>query len=115
MASVVASARDPATDPVLAEVVDRLVRRFAPRRIMLFGSRAWGQPDDGSDYDLLVLVDQADDVRRLAGEMRWTLLGLQASFDILVRTAGWWADWCQTPFSFEHRIELDGTELYAAA
>jgi predicted nucleotidyltransferase len=42
---------------VLPEVVDRLVREFDPDRIYLFGSYAWGEPDEDSDLDLLIVVD----------------------------------------------------------
>ena len=47
-------------DPVLAGMVARLVEAFAPDRIYLFGSRARGDADPHSDYDLLMVLPHAD-------------------------------------------------------
>jgi predicted nucleotidyltransferase len=37
-------------------VVDQIAERFAPRRIILFGSYAWGSPRPESDLALLVVM-----------------------------------------------------------
>jgi len=56
-------ARAPSTlhRAVLAEAIDDVVRqiveRFRPRRIILFGSYAYGEPHPGSDVDMLVVMD----------------------------------------------------------
>ena len=34
----------------------RIADRFSPQRIILFGSHAYGTPDEGSDVDLLVIM-----------------------------------------------------------
>lgn len=41
------------------DVVRQIVERFRPRRVVLFGSYADGQPHAGSDIDLLVEMDTA--------------------------------------------------------
>lgn len=38
-------------------IVQRIVARYAPERIILFGSYAHGEPDKESDLDLLVVMD----------------------------------------------------------
>lgn len=43
-------------DPILDEIVRRLVCEFAPERIYLFGSQARGDAGPDSDYDLMVVV-----------------------------------------------------------
>jgi predicted nucleotidyltransferase len=101
-------------DPILLEAVRRIAARFLPRRIVLFGSRARGDAGPDADYDLLVLTDEAGNERRLAGEMRWELLDLPASFDILVRPAAWWQTWRDAPFSLERRIDHEGVDLHVA-
>ena len=54
-----------AEDPVLADIVRRLVETFEPERIYLFGSKARGDEGPGSDYDLMVIVaDSAPPERR---------------------------------------------------
>jgi predicted nucleotidyltransferase len=42
---------------MLEEIVERLVVRFHPERIILFGSHARGEATDASDMDLLVVAD----------------------------------------------------------
>jgi|ERR1017187_4962768 predicted nucleotidyltransferase len=42
---------------LLRGTLDRLIRAFAPERIMLFGSYAKGTAKSGSDLDLLVVAN----------------------------------------------------------
>lgn len=42
------------SDPDLQRLVD-LLRRYDPERIILFGSRARGEADEYSDYDVIVI------------------------------------------------------------
>jgi uncharacterized protein len=41
----------------IQRAVDRLAREFHPRRVILFGSHAYGQPSHDSDVDLLVTIE----------------------------------------------------------
>ena len=43
-------------DPILAEIVDRVVAAFHPEAVYLFGSRARGDWRADSDYDLLMVL-----------------------------------------------------------
>jgi predicted nucleotidyltransferase len=43
---------------LLDEVASRLVKELHPESIWLFGSHAWGTPDEGSDLDLFVVVPE---------------------------------------------------------
>ena len=38
-------------------VVDKLVSSYAPQKVILFGSYAYGTPDRDSDIDLLIVKD----------------------------------------------------------
>ena len=40
----------------IRDVSERIVREFAPERVILFGSYAYGTPDEGSDVDILVVL-----------------------------------------------------------
>jgi predicted nucleotidyltransferase len=57
--------KSPSQD-LLSEVTSRLAAEFQPEQMWLFGSHAWGRPDEGSDIDLLVVVRDSDEppVRR---------------------------------------------------
>lgn len=50
------SADDPMRE-ILQNIVHRLVAGYAPQRIILFGSRVYGEPNEDSDIDLLVIKD----------------------------------------------------------
>lgn len=45
---------------VLRDLVRRLVAEYAPQKVILFGSHAYGQPEPDSDLDLLIIKDTAD-------------------------------------------------------
>lgn len=72
-------------DPVLHEMVDRLVRTLEFERIYLFGSRARGDVDRDSDYDLLVLVKSPNEpLYRLSQRGYQALRGVDAAVDVVV-------------------------------
>ncbi len=73
-------------DTVLEEMTGRIVARFAPRMIVLFGSRARGNYSEDSDYDFVVVVDECQDRRRAAVEIRSELADIMAGKDIVVVT-----------------------------
>jgi predicted nucleotidyltransferase len=65
---------------------DEIARRFRPKKIILFGSYAYGKPTEDSDVDLLVIMDRT----RYRGE-RVSLRMRQAvpagfPMDLIVRT-----------------------------
>ena len=73
-------------DECIDTMTARIVRRFHPLRLLLFGSRARGQAGPHSDVDLLVVLPRVDDKRRAAVEIRRTLADLPLSKDIIVTT-----------------------------
>ncbi len=63
-------------EEVVRELVQRIAEGFNPRRIILFGSHAAGNPGPESDIDLLVIMDtplrgveQAQQIRRVINPM----------------------------------------------
>ena len=91
-------------ETVVDTMVDRIVARFQPARILLFGSRARGAGNRWSDVDLLVVMEEVADKRRAAVEMRRTLSDLPVSKDIIVTT----------PEEIARRGHIVGTVLRAA-
>ena len=41
----------------LKQIVEILVKEYQPEKIILFGSYAYGQPDEASDIDLFILKE----------------------------------------------------------
>lgn len=72
--------------PYLSEVVDRIVRKFHPEKIILFGSWARGEAQEDSDLDLLVVLPEVEHTRKAAIEVLRALNGLPISKDVIVTT-----------------------------
>ena len=45
---------------MIQTIVDRIVKEYSPEEIILFGSYAYGQPDDDSDLDLFIIKKTED-------------------------------------------------------
>ena len=73
------------TQEKVDETVARIVQKFSPRRVILFGSFARGQSDRNSDLDLLVVMRQeVENPRRESVRIRRELRGISMPMDILV-------------------------------
>ena len=74
-------------DPVLKEIIGRLVDAYQPERIYLFGSKARGDAGPDSDYDLMVVVsDDAPPEHRRSQLAYRALRGTATAADVLVWT-----------------------------
>jgi predicted nucleotidyltransferase len=71
---------------ILKEATRRLVERFRPTRIILFGSHARGTADHRSDVDLLVICPIAGRRRDLMRAMDQVLSGMGMPRDVIVLT-----------------------------
>jgi predicted nucleotidyltransferase len=91
-------------DGQIRKMVNRIVRRFHPERIILFGSRARGTAGPDSDVDLLVVMPVEGSKSKTQLEIRRALRGIRAPVDIAI----------STPEEFEWRREIVGTIEYPA-
>jgi uncharacterized protein len=66
--------------------VDRIARKFAPDKIILFGSQARGDALPDRDVDLMVLFREVEDPRARAVEIYVALTDSGLPKDILVST-----------------------------
>jgi predicted nucleotidyltransferase len=102
-------------DPVLAEIVRRLIEAYQPQRIYLFGSKARNETGPDSDYDLLVLVpDEAPPERRSSRLAYQVLWGTGAAADVLVWPRGRFESRLHLPASLPATILREGKLLHAA-
>lgn len=100
----------------IQEVVNKLVEAYQPLEIYLFGSYAWGQPDEESDLDLLIVVEKSEKKkykRALAGYH--ALLDIDVSNEIIVYTEEEFEKNKNNKTSFAYKIMNNGEKLYAKA
>jgi uncharacterized protein len=104
-----------ASDPVLAEVVRRLVAAYQPEHIYLFGSVARGDAGPDSDYDLLVVVpDDASAERRRSRLAYEALRGTGTAADILVCTRSYFERRRSLKASLPGTVLREGRALHGA-
>ena len=77
---------DETTEQAIQMMVQRLVERFDPDQIILFGSQARGTAAPGSDVDLLVIMLGTGSKREKRVEMRVALHDIEVPKDILLAT-----------------------------
>ena len=76
----------PVTQEILAEITRRIVAALNPRKIILFGSYAYGHPDSDSDVDLLVILGTDQKPAERQGIVSRLIRPRPFPVDILVRT-----------------------------
>jgi len=76
----------PVPESAIREVVQRIVERFDPEKIILFGSHAYGTPRASSDVDLLVIMETSLTPREQRLEISGFLSPWPFGLDVLVRT-----------------------------
>ena len=74
------------TTIVIDKLVDEVVKKVRPLKIILFGSTARGETGKHSDIDLLVVVPEGVHRRRTAQKLYREIIGLGVPFDIVVAT-----------------------------
>ena len=74
------------TEAIISTMVDRIVGRFGPSRVVLFGSYARGTAIESSDVDLLVVLPNGTDRHHAAVEIHRVLGDLPVAKDIVVTT-----------------------------
>ena len=86
------------------DLVRRIVERFQPEKIILFGSHARGTAGQDSDADILVVMPVKGSKRKKATEMDVALIGLDLPVDLIV----------VTPEELERNKNQIGTIVYPA-
>lgn len=98
----------------LSIVLDRLVEAYHPLSIYLYGSYAWGNPNEQSDLDMLIVVDTSDEPSyRRPVKGYHALFGLNVDTEIVVKTKSEFETSVSDVTSLTHKIKKDGKLLYA--
>jgi len=90
---------------LIREMVNRIVRRFDPEKVILFGSYATGNAGPDSDVDLLVVMPIMGSKRKKAVEIGVALHDMGVAKDVIV----------VRPDEFEWRKDIIGTIEWPAA
>ena len=98
---------------LLNEIVQRLVNALHPEKIYLFGSHAYGQPNDDSDVDLFIVVSDSDlpPIKRAVEGYR-ALRGILIPKDIKVVTQSTFEKRSHWLSSIERVVAEKGRLLY---
>jgi len=86
------------------ELVSRIVERFRPEKIILFGSYARGTAGEDSDADILVVMPVKGSKRKKATDIDIALVGLDLPVDVIV----------VTPEELDRNKNIIGTIIYPA-
>lgn len=89
---------------IIKKMVRRIVRKFKPDQVVLFGSYARGTAGPDSDVDLLVVMPVMGSKTEKMIEIRVALSGMGLSKDIVVAT----------PEDVKKYRDIIGTVLYPA-
>jgi uncharacterized protein len=89
---------------IIGKMVRKIVRKFRPEKIILFGSHARGDSGPDSDVDLLVVMPLTGTRLDKCVEIRVALSGMGLSKDIVVAT----------PDDVRKYRDIVGTVLYPA-
>jgi predicted nucleotidyltransferase len=97
----------------IEEIVKKIVDSFKPKKIILFGSYAYGRPSRESDLDLLIIKDSHLPRYKRAREIRKHLWGISdIPKDIIVYTQEEIDDWKGVDEAFITSIVKKGKVLY---
>lgn len=98
---------------LLNETVERLKTEFQPEEIYLFGSHAWGTPNEDSDVDLMVVVPSSDERPIRRDQRAPKCLGrLAVPADVLVRTRSEVNRYNHLRASLFHQVLNQGRKRY---
>jgi predicted nucleotidyltransferase len=102
-------------EKILDEVKRRIVPRFNPQRIILFGSYAGGQPGPDSDLDLLIVMEVEGSTRQKANEIDMLLADRSIPMDFIVLTPEQYERQKKMVGSIARQIEQEGKVIYEHA
>lgn len=100
------------TSRTLKDMVKRIVEKFDPDRIILFGSRARGDHRPDSDIDLLVVMPVDGSVRDKRVEIRVALNSMHVAKDIVVVTPDQYRRWRDVPGTIVYPAIQEGRIVY---
>lgn len=104
------------TPEIIDEAKKRLIKVYDPLEIYLFGSYAWGIPEEDSDLDLLIVVEKSDQnsIERLYPGYD-ALMDLRIANDLIVYTKEEFDKKVSNVGTFIYKIKVKGKRIYERA
>ncbi len=99
---------------IIDQMVKRIAEQFHPEKIILFGSMARGDYTGDSDVDLLVIMREVGDRRKLRIEIHSAVSGMGLPKDIIVLTVDEFERKRSIPGTIAYPADHEGMVLYAA-
>ena len=98
----------------IEQIINIIVSEIEPDKIILFGSRARGDWDNDSDYDILVLKHGVTNGRKLSGDLkiRFYKERLLLSIDIVVMEHDRFYQLSDAPGYIYKDIKKEGIYIY---
>ena len=99
-------------ESIIRCIVERVVKKFDPIAVWLFGSIARGDCDKHSDVDLMVIMPDGTDCRATAVNILVELAGSMLPKDVLVNTPSLFARTADRVGSIQYTVRKHGVMLY---
>ena len=97
----------------IQEATKRLVEAYDPVAIYLFGSYAWGEPNEDSDLDFMVVMSNSfHNTFSSFKKGKWALRDLKIDNDIIVENFDYFEKNALKTSTFEYKIKNEGKRLY---
>ncbi len=94
------------------EIVNKIAGFYDPDKIILFGSYAYGIPNEDSDLDLLIIKDSDEPRPDRSVQIRKMLFGSMIPMDIIVFTNNEIRESLSKKYTFIYHAITKGKTLY---
>lgn len=97
----------------IENIKQTLIKEYRPVAIYIFGSYAWGHPDDESDLDLLVVVEKADEDRiKMLVRGYLALAGIRGAKELVAYTKNEFDELSRDAMRLSYKIKHEGKLIY---
>lgn len=94
---------------ILKQIKETVLKADPSAEVILFGSRARGDYERESDWDILILIDRKNDTSDFKSSLRNAIYKIELQHSIvisgLIYTKTWWREMGKTPFFNEVKNE----------